>query len=73
MYLDDYSCVLCPNGPEETCFHLFFECPFSADCWNSINIHWNFNLQPLDMIIQARTDFDSHISREISIFACWVI
>ena len=73
MYLEDYSCVLCHNGPEETCFHLFFECPFSSDCWNSINIHRNFNLQPLDMIIQARIDFNSHIFREIFITSCWVL
>lgn len=71
MHLDDYSCVLCQNGPKETCFHLFFECPFSTDCWNSINIHWNFNLQPLGMIIQARTDFGNRIFREIFISACW--
>jgi len=73
MYLEDYNYVLCHNGPEETCFHLFFECPFSSDCWNSININWNFNLEPLDMIIQARIDFNSHIFREIFITTCWVL
>lgn len=73
MQLSDYSCVLCPNGVEETCFHLFFECPFSLNCWNLININWNFNLQPLDMLIQARTSFGSPIFREIFITACWII
>ena len=73
MYLEDYSCVLWYNGSEETCFHLFFECPFSSDCWNSINIHWNFNLQPLDMIIQARLNFNSHFFWEFFITACWVL
>ena len=29
--------------------------------------------QPLDMIIQARTDFGNHIFREIFISACWTI
>ena len=73
MYLDDYTCVLCTNGPEETSFHLFFECPFSIDCWSSINIHWDLSLQPLDMINRARLDFGSHIFREIFISACWTI
>ena len=67
--IDDYSCVLCNNGVEESAFHLFFECPFSQSCWDSINIHWNTNLQPLDMVIEARTNFGSIIFREIMITA----
>jgi hypothetical protein len=43
------------------------------DCWSSINIHWDLSLQSLDMIIRARTDFGSHIFREIFISACWII
>ena len=34
--LDDYNCVLCNSRCEETLFHLFFSCPFSQDCWNSV-------------------------------------
>ena len=67
--IDDYNCVLCNNGVEESAFHLFFECPFSQSCWDSINIHWNTNLQPLDMVIEARTNFGSIILREIMITA----
>jgi len=44
MHLDDYSCVLCSTGHEETSFHLFFECSLSQACWNSISINWNLNL-----------------------------
>lgn len=73
MFLDDYSCVLCVNGPEETSLHLFLECPFSSACWHSIGVNWNLSLPPLDMVIQARTDFGSHIFREIFITACWNI
>lgn len=36
-HLPSYNCVFC-NPKEKTCFHLFFECPFSTDCWNSINL-----------------------------------
>lgn len=73
MTLDDYSCVLCNRGLEDTCFHLFFECPFSQECWDSIPITWNLNLPPLDMVIIARTNFGLSIFREFFITACWVI
>lgn len=73
MALDDYNCVLCDLGTEETSFHLFFECPFSQNCWSTIPIVWNLNLRPLDMILQARADFDSVIFREVLITACWII
>ena len=46
---------------------------FSRDCWATIPINWNLNLSPLDMILQARADFDNIIFREIVITACWVI
>jgi hypothetical protein len=69
-FLEDYNCVQ-EETLFQTLFHLFFECPFSVSCWNSIGIHWNLNLQPLDMIISARQDFGSKIFREIIIIACW--
>ena len=70
MMLDDYNCVMCISGCEETSFHLFFECTFSQDRWSSIPIAWNTNLQPLDMIIEARTAFGNDLFREIFITAC---
>jgi hypothetical protein len=45
---------------------------FSKDCWNSPNIHRNFNLQPLDMLIEARKNFGNLVFREIIITACWI-
>jgi len=68
-----FHLTLCTQGSTMLGFHLFFECPFSLACWNSINVHWDFTLQPLDMIIQARTDFGNHIFKEIFISACWTI
>jgi hypothetical protein len=41
QHLDDFNCVLCNMGSEETCFHLFFSCPFSTSCWSSLNITWD--------------------------------
>jgi hypothetical protein len=71
--LDDYNCVLCNDACEETCFHLFFECAFSKDCWSTLPINWDLSLNPLDMILKARADFDSVIFRELFITGCWVI
>lgn len=57
--IGDYSCVLCNSGCE--------------DCWDSLHIYWNLNLDPLDMVIEARTSFGHHIFRELMITACWII
>lgn len=73
MHLDDYNCAICNASIEETSMHLFFECPFSLSCWSSIGIIWDLSLPPLDMIIEARTNFGSSIFREIVIAACWAI
>ena len=73
MHLDDYTCVMCSQGCEETSFHLFFECSFSKECWETIPISWDFNLNPVDMIVWARLQFGSPIFREIFISACWII
>lgn len=37
---NDYACLLCDNPPEETLAHLFFACPFSSRCWNSLGVTW---------------------------------
>ena len=70
MDLDSYNCVLCNLDCEETSFHLFFECPFSRDCWSTIPINWNLNLSALDMILQAREDFGDAIFRKIYSHYC---
>lgn len=38
MFLDDYNCVLCSHGVEESLFHLLFHCPFAMACWNTLNL-----------------------------------
>jgi hypothetical protein len=73
MELENYNGVLCNYDCEETNLHLFFECPFSIACWNTIPICWNTNMPPLDMVIDASTSFGSPIFREIFIMACWII
>jgi hypothetical protein len=69
MHLDDYNCVLCDLNCEESCFHLFFECPFSRDCWATIPIVWDLDLTPLVMMLHAREVFHNIIFKEIVITA----
>jgi hypothetical protein len=52
---------------EETSIHLFFECPFSTYCRQSISISLNMQLHLLDMVINARNVSGNHMFREIVI------
>jgi hypothetical protein len=51
MLSDDYNCVMCNSGIKETCFHLFFKCSFSKNCWDSIPIHWDMRSLKLEPIV----------------------
>ncbi|KAF8779404.1 hypothetical protein HU200_002672 [Digitaria exilis] len=73
MHLDSYHCVQCVEGVQETSWHLSFECPFSQACWLFLGINWNFHMESLHMITQARLDFGNVIFRKVFILACWSI
>lgn len=73
IHLDDYNCVWCDRGCEEALMHLFFECPFSQGCWRSLQIGWNLPLPPDGMLMDARSNFNSKIFREILIIGCWAL
>jgi hypothetical protein len=47
---DDYNCVLCNLNIKEYTYHLLFQCPFSVECWNFLDIHWNHDLYFFDTI-----------------------
>ena len=71
--LDDYNCVLCQQGLEETLEHLFISCPFSIQCWQALGISWDPSLALTEMIMQARNQFGLAIFREVAIVAAWCI
>jgi hypothetical protein len=71
--LDEYVCVLCQQGVEETLEHLFFCCPFSLRCWTFIGFFWDISLPLSEMVVHARTAFGLAIFREIAILAAWCI
>jgi hypothetical protein len=49
-------CVLCNLSENETLEHLFFLCPFAAQCWNRLGFNWNINLSIEDRLVQACHD-----------------
>jgi hypothetical protein len=70
---NDYSCVLCHNSTEETMFHLFFLCPFSQECWNSLHISWDFNQEFFSMMEDARHKFHNDLFMETFLIGAWLI
>jgi hypothetical protein len=68
-----YNCVLFPRNREETTFHLFFSCPSSRDCWNSLNIPWNFGLDFYPMMDEAKHQFGNEFFMETFMIAAWLI
>ena len=48
-----YNCVLYSSNIEELAFHLFFSCPFSQACWQSLGISWDFTKEFFQMMQHA--------------------
>lgn len=64
------------SGVEETVLHLF--CSLIVPSVKvagslAIGVNWNLQLQPLDMVLDARNAFGNRIFREIFITGCWII
>jgi len=38
MEVQSYDCVLCHLVTEESLMYLFFSCPFSMCCWNTLGL-----------------------------------
>ena len=66
---DNYNCVLCHLQRKETAFHLFFNCPFSQDCWRHLNIQWNYQIDFFTTFQQARDLHGSPFFMEFFIIA----
>ena len=53
--------------------HLFFSMSFQLELLESYLYCRDLQLPPINMIIEARNAFGSHISKEIVITPCWII
>lgn len=64
--------VLCVTV-ETTIDHLFFDCAFAKECWNTIHIDWDASLTLLDRFIQARSARTIPFFTEATLIAAWEI
>jgi hypothetical protein len=69
---DNYNCVLCDLNNEESMYHLFFQCPFSTECWN-LDIHWNHDIYFFDTIKEAKKNCQHDFFMEVFTIAAWEI
>ena len=69
----DYNCALCDTGALETSLHLFWECPFSFTCWESINLNKNRGTSFLEKSELAQNTLPKNCAMEIIIMGCWNI
>lgn len=66
--------VLCvPQGVKRLFFICSSSAVFSNWCWRLMHVRWNLGLSALEMLLQARRDFNSVIFREIIIVGAWAI
>ena len=70
---NNYNCVLCSNNVEEIAYHLFFSCPFSQECWQHLEIHWNLQSEFFQMMIQSKQQHQNPFFMGTSIIAAWHI
>jgi hypothetical protein len=70
---DGPSCRICNLDILEDMSHLFFTCPFAQNCWNSLAIYWDVNLDLFDMIQSAFGNFGQSFFMEVVGTACWQI
>lgn len=70
---DDAECVLCNGRIEETVEHLFFLCPFSKKCWETVGIRIEDCGNRLNIIHSAKRNWRRPMFMEIFVTAAWSI
>ena len=71
--LPTYSCVTLNCPEEETLVHLFWSCPFAADCWDYICPQRSANLSVWEAITDMKEKIHKPFAMEIIIIAAWSI
>lgn len=74
MYPENYNCVLCHLGTEESLLRFFLHCPFAMSCWNTLGLA---HLIIQGDILQSFSAFKVHPHRpffmKIIVSMCWAI
>ena len=73
FFLSSYNCVLCEENSEETALHLFFDCPFAINCWETILNNKRRGISVWDECCFTRDTLPKKIAMDILIMGCWNI
>jgi hypothetical protein len=73
MELDSFDCVFCVNSVEETCQHLFLQCPFASQCWPIIQIEAPISTMFPEASTQIKDQMQSQFFMATTILMCWSI
>ena len=73
MFLEDYNCAICGEEIEETLEHLFLHCNFASQCWTTLNVESDLNLDPLQILDRFRSILQVPFFMEIIILMSWSI
>lgn len=71
MHLDDTSCPNCNQGAEETPMHLFWDCHFAQECWNTIIPGRKRGTSIFEDINLAKLHLPKQFASEIVMLGCW--
>jgi hypothetical protein len=70
-FISGPTCVLCQDQVLETRDHLFFECTFAKNCWNTCHIIWDMDLAIEARYATARLIFAGPCFMEIVACVAW--
>ena len=71
--LEDYTCILCDQGREETSQHLFWNCPFAQQCWKLICPHHSPLTSTSQAVLHLKAKINQSFSMEIIVLTTWAI
>lgn len=73
FHLPSYNCALCQMSTEETYQHLFWDCDFAFNCWQSLLGPRRRGFSIFDEVSFAIQTLPTAFAMEIMIMGCWNI
>ena len=64
---------MCNMEALETNAHLFYECPFAAECWDGVGIDWDNHPDIQHKYERAKARWQGPLFKEITILTSWNI
>lgn len=67
------DCILCGDQKEQTLEHLFFECPFATQCWNTLQISWDAGDDRFEWLTHAKANWVGPMFMDVFVVSAWSI